>query len=87
MEVSDQLHAPAALHPGKEPQVPTGEEAGWTPEPVWKLWRREKFLPPAGNRIPAVQPVAHRYTRWVIPAPSSILQELQFKELRSDLSK
>jgi len=26
--------APAALSPGKKP-VPTVEEAGWTPEPVW----------------------------------------------------
>jgi hypothetical protein len=29
--VSGQLHAPAALPPGKEPLVPTGKEAGWTP--------------------------------------------------------
>jgi hypothetical protein len=28
MQVSDQLHAPAAL-----PPVPIGEEAGWDPEP------------------------------------------------------
>jgi hypothetical protein len=26
MEVSDQLHAPAALPPGKEPQVPMGQD-------------------------------------------------------------
>jgi hypothetical protein len=32
--VSSQLHAPAALLPGKEPPVPTGWEAGWAPEPV-----------------------------------------------------
>jgi len=32
MEVSGQLHVPAALLP-----VPTGEEAGWAPEPVWTL--------------------------------------------------
>jgi len=29
MEVSGQLHAPAALLPEKEPPVPTGWEAGW----------------------------------------------------------
>jgi hypothetical protein len=29
MEVSGQLHAPAALPPGKEPFVPIGYEAGW----------------------------------------------------------
>jgi len=35
MEVSSQLHAPVALPPGKELLVPTGEEAGWVPEPIW----------------------------------------------------
>jgi hypothetical protein len=30
-EVSDQLHAPAALPTGKEPPVPIGYEAGWAP--------------------------------------------------------
>ena len=29
-----QRHAPAALTPGKDP-VPTVQEAGWAPEPVW----------------------------------------------------
>jgi hypothetical protein len=29
LEVSGQLHAPAALPPGKEPPVPIGKEAGW----------------------------------------------------------
>jgi hypothetical protein len=36
--VSGQLHAPAALPPGKEPLVPIGEEAEWAPEPVWTRW-------------------------------------------------
>jgi hypothetical protein len=35
MKVSGQLHAPAALPPGKEPLIPTGWEAGWAPEPAW----------------------------------------------------
>jgi len=30
--VSGQLHDAAALPPGKEPPVPTGQEAGWAPE-------------------------------------------------------
>jgi hypothetical protein len=30
LEVSGQLHAPAALPPGKEPPVPIGQEVGWT---------------------------------------------------------
>jgi hypothetical protein len=61
MEVSGQLHAPAALPPGKPP-VPSGYEAGWAPEPVWALWSGEKALAPARNRIPAVHTVARRYT-------------------------
>jgi hypothetical protein len=62
MEVSGQLHAPAALPPGKKPLVPIGQEAGWAPEPFWTRWFREKFQAPAGNRTPIVQPVAQRYT-------------------------
>jgi len=34
MEVSGQLHKPAALPQGKSPLLPTGQEAVWTPEPV-----------------------------------------------------
>jgi hypothetical protein len=45
------------LSPEKEPPVLTGYEAGWAPEPVWTLWRRETS---AGNPTPAVQPVARR---------------------------
>jgi len=49
MEVSGQLHAPAALPTGKESLVPTGYEAGWAPEPVWtRGWG--KF--PAGDSNP-----------------------------------
>jgi hypothetical protein len=62
MEVNGQLHTPAALPSRKEPLVPIGQETGWAPEAVWELWSREKFLAPAWNRTPAVQPVAHRYT-------------------------
>jgi hypothetical protein len=25
--------------------VPTGQEAGWTPELLWVFWKRYKFLP------------------------------------------
>jgi hypothetical protein len=40
MKVSGQLHALAALLPGKEPPVQIGE--GWEPKSVWRLWMREK---------------------------------------------
>jgi hypothetical protein len=33
MEVSGQLHAPAALSSDKETLLPIGQEAGWAPEP------------------------------------------------------
>jgi len=37
MEAGDQLHAPAALSLGKDILVPTEQETGWAPEPVW-MW-------------------------------------------------
>jgi hypothetical protein len=45
MKVTGQLHAPAAL-------LPNVDEAGWFPESVWNLWRRETFLAPAENGTP-----------------------------------
>jgi hypothetical protein len=57
MEVSGQLHVPGALHP-----VSIGWETEWTPEPVWPLWITEKSVATAGNRTPAVQPIAVLYT-------------------------
>jgi hypothetical protein len=35
--------------PRKSP-IPTEEKAGWAPQPVWTLWRREKCLAPPRNR-------------------------------------
>jgi hypothetical protein len=35
-------------------------------------WRQKKNLVPPGIWTSAVQPVAHRYTDWAIPAPSVI---------------
>jgi len=54
MEVSGQLHAPAALLPGKEPSVP------WVAPTadLDAMARRKKALAPAGNRTPIVHPVA-----------------------------
>jgi hypothetical protein len=62
MEVSGQLHAAAALPRGNSPRYPLNKEAGWAPYLVFTLWSREEFLAPAGNRTPAIQPVARRYT-------------------------
>jgi len=54
MEVSDHLHAPAALS-----TVPIGQEAGLAPEEVWTRWVREinPITAPTGNWIPALQSV------------------------------
>lgn len=35
MQASGHCHSPAALPLGKEALLPTGQEDGWTPEPVW----------------------------------------------------
>jgi hypothetical protein len=69
MEVSGQRHASTVLSPGKGPMVRTGWEAGWAPEPVWMLWRREISFSPAENRTQAAQPVARRYIDRAIPGP------------------
>jgi hypothetical protein len=37
------------------------------PGPKWTLWRIEKFIAFAGNRTPAVHPVAGSYTDSPIP--------------------
>jgi hypothetical protein len=59
LEVSDQLHTPAAL-----PPVPIQFEAGWVPEQVWTIWRSENSCPYRdSNSDPSVvQPVGSRYT-------------------------
>jgi hypothetical protein len=41
--MNSQLHAPAALPPGKEPTVSIVQEAGWAPELVWTMWIWEHF--------------------------------------------
>jgi hypothetical protein len=50
--ILDQLHTWAALTPEKEAAVPTGEEVGWAPEPVWTMWRRDVSLNFAGESNP-----------------------------------
>jgi hypothetical protein len=51
-----------ALPPGKEPPVPTVQEAGWAPEPVWTQRLEEKSSASVGDRTPTVQPVIRHYT-------------------------
>jgi hypothetical protein len=69
MGVSGQLHAPAALYPGKGPPVPIGQEAGWVPVPVWTQGLEEKSSAPVGDRTPIDQSVVRHYTAWATAAP------------------
>jgi hypothetical protein len=41
MEMGSKLHALATIFPGKEANVPTTKEDGWTPELLWMLWSGE----------------------------------------------
>jgi hypothetical protein len=69
--MSGQVHTSTSLPPGKEPQVRIGYEAGWAPQLVWTMWRRENSWPyQDSNSDPSViQPVGSRYTNYAIPAP------------------
>jgi hypothetical protein len=42
MEVSSQCHGPAALLAEKEFLLLSEQQAGWAPEPVLTLWKKEK---------------------------------------------
>jgi hypothetical protein len=44
-EASGQLQMPTSLTLEKDP-LPTYEEVGWTPEPIWTFWRRENSYDP-----------------------------------------
>jgi hypothetical protein len=57
MEVSGQVHAPAALNPGKSPWYPLDRRLGG-PQNRPGRYREKKNIAPAGNPTPAVQPVA-----------------------------
>jgi hypothetical protein len=62
-----------ALPPDKEPPppVPTVQEAGWAPEPVWTQRLEEKSSVSVGDRTPAVRSVVRHCTHctggWVGP--------------------
>jgi hypothetical protein len=74
--VCGQHHAPAAFTPGKDP-VPIVQEAGWAPEPVWI--GAENLAPPRFDPR-TLQPVASRYTDYIIPAPrNSVLSSFCIK--------
>jgi len=55
-----QLHA---LHPDKQPLVPTRTESCLGPKIVWMFWRREKSLAPAGCAAPSLVTVWSEVSR------------------------
>jgi hypothetical protein len=52
MEVSDEVHVPAALPSTKDPPVTIEYEADGDTEKVWKFWRRGRFISLTENLIP-----------------------------------
>jgi hypothetical protein len=43
---------PQLLHTGRKypESMSSKSKAGWASEPIWMLWRTEKFVAPAGNQ-------------------------------------
>jgi hypothetical protein len=65
MEMSDQLHASAALLPGEQPPPPPDNHCiggGFVSHSRSGRYGDEKNLAPAANRTPVIHPVARRYT-------------------------
>jgi hypothetical protein len=72
MRISGQHHVRPRFSPGEEPPVvPTGQEAGWVPEPVWTQGLEEKPSAFIGDRTPVVQSVVRHKTDWANPDPGS----------------
>jgi hypothetical protein len=62
-----------ALPPGKGHPVPTGQEAGWAPEPVWTQRSEEKsscLCLESNLDRSVIQSVLRHYTDWTNPAPA-----------------
>jgi hypothetical protein len=75
MEVNGQLHAPAALPPGKEPLYPLDRRLGGPQSHSGRGGEEKNSQPPPGieHGSPIVRPVAQRYTDWAITAPPKLV--------------
>jgi hypothetical protein len=54
-----------ALPPGKEPPVPTVQEAGWAPEPVWTQRLEGKSSASVRDQTPTVRSVVRHYLKYL----------------------
>ena len=61
MKVSWQCHTTPALSFGNEPLVPTRQEAGKTPVPIWMQWQRKKTFTLTRNWTQILQISAHHF--------------------------
>jgi hypothetical protein len=61
MEVNGQLHAPAALPPGKEPLVHIGYKARWTQIRSGGSGEEKNSQSLPGLQPPIIQPIVQRY--------------------------
>jgi hypothetical protein len=88
LEVSGQSQVLAALSLWKKPPVPTGSEFGWTPEPVWTIWKSENSWPYRdSNSDPSiVHPIASRYTDCATAAPKVHRTRAKFLTLHTTFS-
>jgi hypothetical protein len=55
---------PGLIYPRRRSPVPTVQEAGWAPEPVWTQRLEEKSSAPVGDRTPVVQSVLMHCIDW-----------------------
>jgi len=58
---------------GKQPHVPTKQEASWAPQPVWTFWRRDQISCPCQDLNPgSSSPYSGHYIVHAIPATNDM---------------
>jgi hypothetical protein len=82
MEVSGQFTPWNALFLEMDSKMPIGEEAGWAPELVWPVGRREKSLAPTEHLSPVV-PVLTEISRFSLHI-EEYSQILQYRRLKDE---
>jgi hypothetical protein len=83
LEVSDQLHAPAAFTPVKESAIHIGWQVGWTPKPVWT--EKRKFLIIPGLELQPLGRPAHSHTLYRLSYDASNAKGLTRDNYRTGL--